>query len=43
VHAFGACINERFGTKQKPRKPHIDQLPLRLHASRGMKEGKNVM
>jgi hypothetical protein len=26
VHAFGACINERF-TAEKRKKPHRDQLP----------------
>ena len=26
VHAFGACINQRF-TTEKPKKPHRDQLP----------------
>ncbi|OQE59396.1 hypothetical protein PENNAL_c0325G00318, partial [Penicillium nalgiovense] len=27
VHAFGACINERFESEQKPKKPHREQLP----------------
>ncbi|KAI1829116.1 hypothetical protein DTO027I6_9863 [Penicillium roqueforti] len=27
IHAFGACINQRFESDQKPRKPHRDQLP----------------